>query len=113
MGPEALTMPQVAEKLSWCHREGDPLHPEEARQSNLARGVPPYLADGLFELFAERRMGKEGTVSLSSQRFLERAQLHSAILHGETWRSSDGSSQLRRYDDRIAGKTVLKTGSRD
>jgi hypothetical protein len=30
--------------------------------ANLSRGMPPYLADALVELFAERRNGKEGTV---------------------------------------------------
>jgi len=28
----------------------------------LAAGMPPYLADALFELFAERRNGKESKV---------------------------------------------------
>ena len=28
----------------------------------LAAGMPPYLAEGLDELFAERRKGKEATV---------------------------------------------------
>lgn len=65
-GPEALTMTEVAEKLSAVI--GKPIRyvnmpPEEARQANLARGLPPYVADGLYELFAERRNGKESRVS--------------------------------------------------
>ena len=36
--------------------------PEAARQAQLAAGMPPYLADALFELFAERRNGKEAKV---------------------------------------------------
>jgi uncharacterized protein YbjT (DUF2867 family) len=64
-GPEALTMTQVAEKLSAA--TGKPIRyvnvpPEAARQAQLAAGMPPYLADALFELFAERRNGKEATV---------------------------------------------------
>ena len=62
-GPEALTMTQVAEKLS----AGKTIRyvnvpPEAARQAQLAAGMPPYLADALFELFAERRNGKEAKV---------------------------------------------------
>ena len=57
-GPEALTMTQVAEKLSAA--TGKTIRyvnvpPEAARQAQLAAGMPPYLADALFELFAERR----------------------------------------------------------
>jgi hypothetical protein len=37
--------------------------PEEAKSANLAAGMPPYTADGLYELFAERRKGKESQVS--------------------------------------------------
>jgi uncharacterized protein YbjT (DUF2867 family) len=64
-GPEALSMTEVAAKLSAA--TGTPIRyvnvpPEDARQSQLAAGMPPYLADALFELFAERRHGKEGKV---------------------------------------------------
>jgi uncharacterized protein YbjT (DUF2867 family) len=64
-GPEALTMTEVAAKLSAA--TGKPVRyvnvpPEDARQAQLAAGMPPYLADALFELFAERRDGKEGKV---------------------------------------------------
>jgi len=59
-------MAEVAQKLSVV--TGKPVQyvniaPEEARQANLAAGMPPYAADGLFELFAERRKGKESHVS--------------------------------------------------
>jgi len=65
-GPEALRMAEVAQKLSAA--TGKTIGyinvlPEEARQANLANGMPPYLADALFELFAERRKGKESQVS--------------------------------------------------
>jgi uncharacterized protein YbjT (DUF2867 family) len=64
-GPEALTMAEVAEKLSAA--TGKTIRyvnvpPEEARRAQLARGVAPYLADALAELFAERRKGKESEV---------------------------------------------------
>jgi uncharacterized protein YbjT (DUF2867 family) len=64
-GPQALTMAEVAEKLSAA--TGKTIRyvnvpPEAARQAQLAAGMPPYLADALFELFAERRNGKEATV---------------------------------------------------
>jgi uncharacterized protein YbjT (DUF2867 family) len=65
-GPEALSMAEVAEKLSLV--TGKPVRyvnipPEQARLNNLTAGMPPYRADGLFELFAERRKGKEAQVS--------------------------------------------------
>jgi uncharacterized protein YbjT (DUF2867 family) len=66
-GPEALTMTEVAAKLSAATgREIRYLAvaPMDARATQRATGVPDYLADGLFELFAERRKGKEATVSL-------------------------------------------------
>ena len=64
-GPEAHTMAEVAEILSAV--TGKTIRyvnvaPEEARKAQLAAGMPAYLADGLFELFAERRKGMEGTV---------------------------------------------------
>ena len=64
-GPEALTMTEVAAKLSVA--AGKPIRyvnvpPEDARQAQLAAGIPPHLADALFELFAERRHGKESKV---------------------------------------------------
>lgn len=64
-GPEALTMAEVAEKLSTA--TGKPIRyvniaPEDVRAAQLAAGVPPYTADALAELFAERRKGKESQV---------------------------------------------------
>ena len=48
-GPEALTMSEVAAKLSTA--TGKPIRyvniaPEDARQAQLAAGMPPFLADG-------------------------------------------------------------------
>ena len=93
-GPEALSMAEVAQKLSVV--TGKPVQyvniaPEQARQANLAAGMPPYLADGLFELFAERRKGKESQVSdviptvfgWQPARFEEFAARNAAIFRGE------------------------------
>jgi uncharacterized protein YbjT (DUF2867 family) len=65
-GPEALSMAEVAEKLSVA--TGKTIRyinvaPEDARRAQLAAGVPPFLADALAELFAERRRGKEAQAS--------------------------------------------------
>ena len=93
-GPEALSMTEVAEKLSVV--TGKPIRyiniaPEEARSANLANGMPPYMADGLFELFAERRKGKEAQVSSvipeifgwQATRLDEFAARNAAIFRGE------------------------------
>ena len=64
-GPESLSMGEVAECLTAAI--GKPvryvqLDPAEAHKARLAAGMPSYLADGLDELFAERRKGKEAKV---------------------------------------------------
>jgi uncharacterized protein YbjT (DUF2867 family) len=93
-GPEALSMAEVAERLSAVtgkHIQYVNVAPEEARQANLARGVPAYNADALFELFAERRKGKESQVwptmeTVFGRRptsFAEFAQRNAAIFRGE------------------------------
>jgi uncharacterized protein YbjT (DUF2867 family) len=93
-GPEALTMAEVAEKLSTA--TGKTIRyvnvaPEDARKAQLAAGMPPYLADALAELFAERRRGKEAQVSSMAQMLLGRrptsfdafAARNAAIFRGE------------------------------
>lgn len=93
-GPEALSMAEVAEKLSAA--TGKPIRyvdvpPEDARQARLAAGLPPYLAEGLDELFAERRKGKESTVWPTIEEvfgwrpasFDEFARRNAAIFRGE------------------------------
>ena len=93
-GPEALTMAEVAQKLSAV--TGKQIRyvnvaPEDARRAQLAAGVPPFLADALVELFAERRKGKEATVSPVVPTLLGRpatsfdafARRHAAIFRGE------------------------------
>jgi uncharacterized protein YbjT (DUF2867 family) len=74
-GPQALTMTEVAEKLSAA--TGKTIRyvnvpPEAARQAQIAAGMPPYLADALFELFAERRNGKEAQVWPDAELLLDR-----------------------------------------
>jgi uncharacterized protein YbjT (DUF2867 family) len=93
-GPEALTMTEVAKKLSAA--TGKTIRyvnvpPEAARQAQLAAGMPPYLADALFELFAERRNGKEAKVWPDAQALLGRlptsfdefARRNAAVFRGE------------------------------
>ncbi|MGP0090472.1 MAG: SDR family oxidoreductase [Xanthobacteraceae bacterium] len=93
-GPEALTMAEVAEKLSAAVGKKITyinVAPEDARKAQLAAGVPPYTADALAELFAERRNGKEANVSpvittvfgRRATRFDEFAVRHAAIFRGE------------------------------
>jgi uncharacterized protein YbjT (DUF2867 family) len=93
-GPEALTMAEVAERLSAATgREVRYINvdPQAHRAANLSRGMPPYLADGLVELFAERRNGKEATVyadagGLLGRRpvsFSEFAERNAAIFRGD------------------------------
>jgi uncharacterized protein YbjT (DUF2867 family) len=93
-GPEALTMAEVAKKLSAATgREISYVNvaPEEAKRARLAAGVPEYTADALDELFAERRNGKESEVypvfeDLIGRRptsFDEFARRNAAIFRGE------------------------------
>jgi len=74
-GPEASSMAEVAEKLSTA--TGKTIRyvnvaPEDAKRAQLAAGMPPYMADALAELFAERRKGKESQVSPIVQMILGR-----------------------------------------
>jgi uncharacterized protein YbjT (DUF2867 family) len=75
-GPEALSMDQVAAKLSTATGKSIRyvnVAPEDAKKAQLAAGIPPYLADALGELFAERRKGKESVVSPTVHDLLGRA----------------------------------------
>ena len=93
-GSESLSMAEVAERLSTA--TGRQIRyvnipPEDAKRAQLAAGMPPYMADALAELFAERRKGKEAAVStvipdvfgLRAATFLEFATRHAAIFRGE------------------------------
>jgi uncharacterized protein YbjT (DUF2867 family) len=94
-GPEALTMTEVAARLSAA--TGKTIRyvnvpPEDARKAQLAAGMPPYLADALFELFAERRNGKESKVWPDAATLLGRrptsfdqfASRNAAMFRGDT-----------------------------
>ena len=93
-GPDALTMTEVAAALSAA--TGKPIRyvdvpPADAKAAQLAAGMPAYLADGLAELFAERRNGKEATVYQVIQTTFKRrpmsfdefARRHAAVFRGE------------------------------
>lgn len=93
-GPEALSMAEVAERLSAAtgrHIQYINISPEAAFHANLDRGVPPYSAEALAELFAERRKGKESLVShviptvfgWQPTKFAEFARRNAAIFRGE------------------------------
>jgi uncharacterized protein YbjT (DUF2867 family) len=94
-GPEALGMAEVAARLSAA--TGRTIRyvsvpPEDARKAQLAAGMPPFLADALFELFSERRKGMEAKVWPDSERLLGRrpasfaefATRNAAAFRGET-----------------------------
>jgi uncharacterized protein YbjT (DUF2867 family) len=87
-------MAEVAQRLSTATGKSIQyvnVTPEEATRANLAAGVPPYIADALAELFAERRKGKEAQVSPIIQGILGRlassfddfARRNAAIFRGE------------------------------
>jgi uncharacterized protein YbjT (DUF2867 family) len=93
-GPEALSMAEVAEKLS--NAAGIAIRyvnvaPEQARQAQIDAGVPVARADALAELFAERRKGKEANVYKDIEAIIGRratsfdefATRHAAIFRGE------------------------------
>jgi uncharacterized protein YbjT (DUF2867 family) len=93
-GPEALTMTEVAERLSAATGKTIKyinVPPEDVKKAQLAAGMPPYIADALAELFAERRKGKESQVwpiakTLLGRRptsFAEFAARNAAIFRGE------------------------------
>jgi uncharacterized protein YbjT (DUF2867 family) len=93
-GPEALSMAEVAQKLSAA--TGKTIRyinvaPEDARKAQLAAGIPPFLADALFELFSERRKGMEARVWPDTELLLGRlpasfgdfARRHANVFRGE------------------------------
>jgi uncharacterized protein YbjT (DUF2867 family) len=93
-GPEALSMTDVAEKLSTATGrtiQYVDVGPEQATAARLAAGMPPFAAEALAELFAERRKGKEAQVSPVVQAVLGRpatsfdefAGRHAAVFRGE------------------------------
>jgi uncharacterized protein YbjT (DUF2867 family) len=109
-GPEALTMDELAERLS---RALDRtvryvnVAPEDKRRTLLAAGIPPAFADAMDELFNERRKGAaESTVNLSTHEklgvrpttFEAFARRNAAIFRGDStpshrWSSGSQSSE--------------------
>jgi uncharacterized protein YbjT (DUF2867 family) len=94
-GPEALSMAEIAERIS--EAIGKPVRyanisPEERRRAVLAAGALPYFADALDEQGAERRRCPESRVCLETHEafglrptpFAEFARRHGAILRGES-----------------------------
>jgi uncharacterized protein YbjT (DUF2867 family) len=99
-GPEALTMTQIAERISQAI--GKTIRyvnvaPEEKRRALLAAGTPPELADAIDELFAERRKRLESRVYLGTHEllgiqpatFAEFARRNAAVFRGESPHKTD------------------------
>jgi uncharacterized protein YbjT (DUF2867 family) len=94
-GPEALTMMEVAERISRAIgktvRYVD-VAPEERRRALLAARTPPELADAIDELFAERRKRLESRVYLGTHElfgiqpttFAEFARRNAVVSRGES-----------------------------
>ena len=93
-GPESLSMAEVAVKLSAAtglEIRYVEVSAEDFIAGRLAAGASPYAAEGLAELFAERRKGKEATVYPTIETvfgrhpttFDEFARRHAAIFRGE------------------------------
>src|SRR5436190_17870213 len=93
------SMTEVAAALS--EATGKPIRyvdvpPDAARAAQIAAGMPAYLADGLAELFAERRKGKEATVSQVIQTIFKRLPLSFADFarrHAAVFRARTAGSQ--------------------
>ena len=94
-GPEALTMTEVAERISQAI--GKPFRYvnvtlEEKRQAWLAAGIPSGRADPISELFSERRKCAESRVYLGTHEafgvhpttFAEFARRNAAVFCGES-----------------------------
>jgi uncharacterized protein YbjT (DUF2867 family) len=93
-GPDSLTIAEIAERISSVI--GKAVHyvnvsPEEKRKALLANGVPPFVADGIDELFAERRRRPAQPVFLRTHElfgvrpttFAEFALRNAAVFHGQ------------------------------
>jgi uncharacterized protein YbjT (DUF2867 family) len=93
-GPEALTMTEVAERISQAIGKNVRyvnIAPEEKRRALLAAGIPAELADAIDELFTERRKRPESRVYLGTHElfgiqpttFAEFARRNAAVFGGE------------------------------
>jgi uncharacterized protein YbjT (DUF2867 family) len=70
-GPEALTMEEVAHRISEATGRPVryvPISPEERREIVLAAGASPYFADALFEQAVERLKNPHAQVHLETHR---------------------------------------------
>jgi uncharacterized protein YbjT (DUF2867 family) len=94
-GPDALTMTEVAERIS--QEAGKPFRYvnitlEEKRQAWLAAGIDPDRVDTVMEVLSERRKCTESAVNLSTHEtfgvhpttFAEFARLHADVFRGES-----------------------------
>ena len=93
-GPEALTMPEIAQRISDAVgrsiRYVD-IDPDEKHRTLVDAGTEPYFADALDELFSERRKGAESTVRLHTHErfgvrpttFAEFATCNAAVFRGK------------------------------
>jgi uncharacterized protein YbjT (DUF2867 family) len=93
-GPEALTMSEIADRISMVL--GTPVRyvaitPEERRDALVRAGVPTFLVDGLYEQALERLRNPKAQVFLETHRqfgvtpttFAEFAQRNAAGFRGE------------------------------
>jgi uncharacterized protein YbjT (DUF2867 family) len=108
-GPEALTMSEVAERLSAA--TGRTIRyvnvaPEDAKRAQLAAGVPLYMAHALAELFAERRNGAESKVWPVLQDVFGLRPTSFAEFPTATRPSSAGRSRYRKFDARASKRTL-------
>jgi len=94
-GPEALTMAEIAERITEAIGKATRyvnVTPKEKRQALLAAGIPPERADALDELFAERRKCVESRVYLGTHeafgirptKFMEFARKNAAVFFGKS-----------------------------
>ena len=99
-GPEALTMTEIAERISQAIGKTIRyvnIAPEEKGRALLAAGIPPELADAIDELFAERRKRLESRVYLGTHEllgiqpatFAEFARRNAALFRGESPHKTD------------------------
>lgn len=114
-GPEALTMAEVAERISQASgktvRYVD-VTPEEKRKALLAAGIPPVFADALDELFAERRRRVESRVYLGTHEafgirptpFAEFAHRNAAVFRGGSATPAKSS-----FSQRTIGGNTMKS----
>jgi len=94
-GPEALTMAEVAERISQATGrtiEYVNITLEEYRRAVLAAGASPERANGFVELWSERRKYAESRVDLGTHEafgvhpttFAEFARRNAAVFRGES-----------------------------